>query len=454
MTGKQDLIAQVKDAVWEEVLQVWGISGQETEQLRELGLHSGLADTDPILFRALVAERRREQETLNLIASENHVTMNVLLAQGSILTNKYAEGYPGSKYYGGCDFANVAERLAVERACHLFDADHANVQPHSGSQANAAAYLVLLKPGDKVLAMRLDHGGHLTHGVHLNFSGQYYNFVHYGVTPDTERIDYGEVARLAREHRPRLIVAGASAYPRFIEFRTLREIADEVGSYLVVDIAHVAGLIAAKVHPSPIPYCEVVTGTTHKTLRGPRGGLILCKKQFAQAVDRAVFPGLQGGPLMHIVAAKAVALREAMAPEFTRYGQKIVENAKVLAETMQEEGFRLVSGGTDNHLMLVDLRPLGLTGDVAEKALDAIGISVNKNLIPYDPNPPRVTSGIRLGTPALTTRRIGAGEVRQIGRIISRLLHQLGDEKLKEALRREVQELCYRFPIPIVGKRV
>ena len=454
MTTKPDLIEQVKDRLWDEVLQVWGISGQETEQLRELGINSGLAQDDPILFRMFVAERKREQETLNLIASENYVTMNVLLAQGSILTNKYAEGYPGRKYYGGCEFVNMAERLAIERACHLFGADHANVQPHCGSQANGAAYMALLKPGDTVLAMRLDHGGHLTHGLNLNFSGQYYNFVHYGVDRETERIDYGEVARLAREHRPRLIVAGASAYPRFIDFATLRETADEVGAYLMVDIAHIAGLIAAKVHPSPVPLCEVVTGTTHKTLRGPRGGFVLCRQELAEVVDRAVFPGLQGGPLMHIVAAKAVSLREAMAPDFARYGQQIVENAKVLAETLKEEGFRLVSGGTDNHLMLVDLRPLGLSGNVAEEALEEVGIAANKNLIPYDPEPPRVTSGIRLGTPAVTTRRMGPKEVRHIGRMISRVLHHLDDENLKEQVRREVYDLCYHFPVPIMAKRV
>jgi len=454
LAGREDWSERVKETLWQETRQVWGVSEQEAEGLNEAGHWSGLAEVDPDLFRVFVEERKRQQETLELIASENYVDLSVLLAQGSILTNKYAEGYPGRRYYGGCRFVDVAERLAIERARRLFKAEHANVQPHSGSQANAAAYMALLNPGDTVLAMRLDHGGHLTHGHKLSFSGQFYHFVHYGVDRETERINYDEVARLAHEHKPRLILAGASAYPRFIDFARLREIADEVGAYLMVDMAHIAGLVAAEVHPSPIPYCDVVTTTTHKTLRGPRGGMILCKEELAQAIDRAVFPGIQGGPLMHIIAAKAVALRGAMRPEFTRYARRIVENAKTLGETLQEEGFRLVSGGTDNHLLLVDLRPLELTGNVAEKALEAAGIAVNKNLIPYDPKPPKVTSGIRVGTPAVTTRGMGPTEMQQIGRMISRLLHHLGDEKVRENVRQEVQDLCHRFPVPIMGQRI
>jgi len=441
-------------AIWKEVREIWGVSAQEAERLACQGLLTGLAHSDPILYRMFVAERKRQQETLELIASENYVSLEVLETQGSLLTNKYAEGYPGKRYYGGCYFVNIAERLAIERACDLFKAEHANVQPHSGSQANAAAYLALLKPGETVLAMRLDHGGHLTHGHQLNFSGQLYNFVHYGVSRETECIDYDEVARLAHEHRPRVILAGASAYPRIIDFPRLREIADEVGAYLMVDMAHIAGLVAAGVHPSPIPYAQVVTTTTHKTLRGPRGGMILCCKELADDIDRAVFPGTQGGPLMHVIAAKAVALREAMRPEFSEYAQQVVTNAQTLAEALHEEGFRLVSGGTDNHLLLVDLRSVGVTGNVAEEVLETAGIAVNKNLIPYDPQPPRVTSGIRIGTPAATTRGMGPAQMRQIARLISRLLHNVDDEAVREEVRAEVRELCHRFPVPIVGIRI
>ncbi|MDY7039269.1 MAG: serine hydroxymethyltransferase [Chloroflexota bacterium] len=443
-----------RQAIWQEVREMWGVSVQEAEQLACQGLLTGLAHSDPILYRMFVAERRRQQETLELIASENYVSLEVLETQGSLLTNKYAEGYPGKRYYGGCYFVNIAERLAVERARDLFQAEHANVQSHSGSQANAAAYLALLKPGETVLSMRLDHGGHLTHGHQLNFSGQLYKFVHYGVSAETECIDYDEVARLSREHRPRVILAGASAYPRTINFPRLREIADEAGAYLMVDMAHIAGLVAAGVHPSPIPYAQVVTTTTHKTLRGPRGGMILCCEELADDIDRAVFPGTQGGPLMHVIAAKAVALREAMRPEFSEYAHQIVINAQVLAETLQKEGFRLVSGGTDNHLMMVDLRSVGVTGSVAEEALETVGIAVNKNLIPYDPQPPRVASGIRIGTPAATTRGMGPPQMRQVAHLISRMLHNVDDGSVHDEVRDEVRDLCHRFPVPIVGVRV
>jgi len=452
--SREGLSEAAQESIWGEVQQMWGISSKEARQMAEMGLFTGLANSDPILFRMFVAERERQQGTLELIASENYVSLDVLLAQGSILTNKYAEGYPGKRYYGGCYFVNVAERLAIERACNLFGAEHANVQPHSGSQANAAAYLALLEPGETVLAMRLDHGGHLTHGHKLSFSGQMYHFVHYGVSRETERIDYDEVAHLARKHLPKVILAGASAYPRVIDFPRLREIADQVNAYLMVDMAHIAGLVAAKVHPSPVPYCDVVTTTTHKTLRGPRAGLILCKDEMGPAIDRAVFPGIQGGPLMHIIAAKAVALREAMSPAFMNYAHQIVENAQVMGETLLEEGFRLVSGGTDNHLLLVDLRSIDVTGKAAEEILETVGIAVNKNLIPYDPQPPKVTSGIRVGTPAATTRGMGPEQMRQIARMISRLLHNLGDKAIQVDVKGEVRELCSRFPVPIAGKRI
>ena len=452
---REGMSERAREAIWEEVRQIWGVSAQEARQMGQMGLFTGLANSDPILFRMFVAERERQQGTLELIASENYVGLDVLLAQGSILTNKYAEGYPSRRYYGGCYFVNVAERLAIERACDLFGAEHANVQPHSGSQANAAAYLALLKPGETVLGMRLDHGGHLTHGHPLSFSGQLYHFVHYGVDRETERVDYDEVSRLAREHRPRLILAGASAYPREIDFPRLRQIADEVGAYLMVDMAHIAGLVAAGVHPSPVPYADVVTTTTHKTLRGPRGGMILCKGELASAIDRAVFPGVQGGPLMHIIAAKAVALRQAMSPAFADYARQIVENAKAMGKALQqEEGLRLVSGGTDNHLLLVDLRAVGVTGKVAEETLETAGIAVNKNLIPYDPQPAKVTSGIRIGTPAAPTRGMGPAEMRQIARMIGRLLHDVDDRALQTEVREQVTDLCCRFPVPIVGKRI
>ncbi len=407
-----------------------------------------LAEQDPEVFEAIELERRRQIEGIELIASENYVSPAVLAAMGSVLTNKYAEGKPGRRYYGGCEFIDVVERLAIERAKQLFGAEHVNVQPHAGTQANLAAYLALLEPGDTVLAMKLDHGGHLTHGSHLNASGQLYRFVHYGVHPETEQIDYDEVARLAEEHRPKLIVAGASAYPRIIDFPRLREIADAVGAYFMVDIAHIAGLVAVGLHPSPIPYAHVVTTTTHKTLRGPRGGLIMCKAELAKAIDRAVFPGTQGGPLEHIIAAKAVALGEALRPEFKAYQQAILDNMQALADELQNQGLRLVSGGTDTHLALVDLRSVDVTGKQAETTLDKVGIHVNKNMIPYDPKPPLVASGLRVGSPACTTRGFGVEEFRQVGRWIGEVLRHIEDEVVLNRVAEEVHTLARRFPVP------
>ena len=407
-----------------------------------------IAAVDPEVAEAILQELRRQEERLELIASENYASPAVMRAQGSVLTNKYAEGLPGRRYYGGCEFVDVVERLAIERAKALFGAEHVNVQPHSGAQANAAVYFAALKPGDTVLGMNLAHGGHLTHGSSVNISGAWFNFVHYGVRPDTELIDYDQVAELARRHRPKLIVAGASAYPRIIDFAALRRIADEVGAALMVDMAHIAGLVAAGVHPSPIPYAEYVTTTTHKTLRGPRGGIIFCRDAFAKAIDRAVFPGTQGGPLMHVIAAKAVALKEAMTPEWKAYQRQVVANAQALADALMERGYRLVSGGTDNHLMLVDVqRSRGLTGKQAEQALDAAGITVNKNAIPFDPHPPTVASGIRIGTPAVTTRGMGPNEMVQIAGLIDEVLSHPDDEGRRERVRGEVRELCRRFPI-------
>jgi glycine hydroxymethyltransferase len=403
---------------------------------------------DPEVLAAIRWERRRQIEQVELIASENYVSPAVLAAQGSVMTNKYAEGYPKHRYYGGCEFVDIVEELAIARAKQLFGAEHANVQPHSGSQANGAAYLALLKPGDTVLAMKLSHGGHLTHGAPFNFSGQMYHFVHYGVAPDTETLDYDEIGRLADAHRPRLILAGASAYSRVIDFEQMRSIADRVGAYLMVDMAHIAGLVAAGLHPSPVPYADVVTTTTHKTLRGPRAGLILCRSQHAAAVDKAVFPGMQGGPLMHIVAAKAVALAEALRPEFRVYARAIVDNARVLAESLAAGGLRLVSGGTDNHLMLVDVRSAGINGAEAEMALHRAGITVNKNMIPFDPSPPRITSGIRLGTPAVTTRGFRKAEIELVAECILRAVQNPGDESVSLHLRQQTYELCMRFPVP------
>ena len=402
---------------------------------------------DPEVAEAIEKEERRQMEKLELIASENFVSRAVMAAQGCVMTNKYAEGYPGRRYYGGCEFVDIAESLAIERAKKLFGAEHANVQPHSGAQANSAVYFAFLKPGDTVLGMNLSHGGHLTHGSPVNISGTYYRFVSYGVDEKTETINYDEVARLAREHRPRLIVAGASAYPRVIDFARFAEIARETGAMLMVDMAHIAGLVAAGLHPSPVPYAEVVTTTTHKTLRGPRGGMILCRGEFAAAIDRAVFPGTQGGPLMHVIAAKAVCLKEALGEEFRRYQEQIVKNAQALAEGLKKRGFRLVSGGTDNHLMLVDLRPQNLTGKVAEKLLDEVRITVNKNTIPFDPQGPMVTSGIRLGTPALTSRGMKEAEMEIVAEAISLVLHAPEDQAVHERVRGMVKELCDRFPL-------
>jgi len=406
-----------------------------------------LAKVDPELAQVIENETRRQGDKIELIASENFVSEAVLAAQGSVLTNKYAEGYPGKRYYGGCEFVDVAENLAIERAKKLFGADHANVQPHSGASANTAVYLAVLKPGDTVLGMSLAHGGHLTHGSPVNLSGLYYNFVSYGVTRETETIDYDEVRKLALEHKPKLMVAGASAYPRVIDFKRLREIADEAGCPLMVDMAHIAGLVAVGLHPSPVPYAQFVTTTTHKTLRGPRGGMILCQADYAKAVDKAIFPGLQGGPLMHVIAAKAVAFHEALQPEFKGYQEQVLRNAQALAAALTAKGFRLVSGGTDNHLMLVDTRNVGLTGKVAEKALDDIGITVNKNAIPFDPEKPFVTSGLRLGTPATTTRGFKEADYQEVAEIMYWTLTHLEDEKALAEAKTRVCKLTDKYPL-------
>jgi glycine hydroxymethyltransferase len=406
-----------------------------------------LPQQDPQVFEAIQNELKRQQSKIELIASENFVSRAVMEAQGSVLTNKYAEGYPGRRYYGGCEYVDVVEDLARERAKKLFGAEHANVQPHSGAQANMAVYFTVLEHGDTVLGMNLSHGGHLTHGSPVNFSGIQYNFVEYGVDPETHVIDYDDVLEKARIHKPKLIVAGASAYPRIIDFKRFREIADEVGAYLMVDMAHIAGLVAAGLHPNPVPYAHFVTTTTHKTLRGPRGGMILCKEEFAKQIDKAIFPGIQGGPLMHVIAAKAVALGEALQDSFKTYAQNIVNNAKRLAEALKKEGFTLVSGGTDNHLLLIDLRSLGLTGKVAEKVLDEVGITVNKNTIPYDPESPFVTSGIRIGTAAVTTRGFGLEEMDEIASIISLTLKNHEDEAKLEEARKRVAALTEKFPL-------
>ena len=406
-----------------------------------------LADTDPDIARALQDERHRQNSGLELIASENFVSQAVLEAAGSVLTNKYAEGYPGKRYYGGCEFVDVAESLAIARAKELFGAEHANVQPHSGAQANMAVYFTLLKPGDTVLGMNLSHGGHLTHGHPLNFSGKLYTIVPYGVRKDDERIDYEELERLAHEHKPKMIMVGASAYPRTIDFERIGKVGRDTGSPVVTDMAHIAGLVAARVHPSPIPHSDFVTTTTHKTLRGPRGGLILSRSSYAKDLDRSLFPGIQGGPLMHIIAAKAVCLKEAMEPGFVEYQRQIVANAKRLASALSAAGFRLVSGGTDNHLMLVDVFSKGLTGKVAEAALNKAGITVNKNAIPFDTNPPMVASGIRIGTPAITSRGMGEGDMDTIAEMIARALASPADDAVLTAVRSEVEALCRRFPL-------
>ncbi|MBU5214598.1 serine hydroxymethyltransferase [Heyndrickxia oleronia] len=408
---------------------------------------SKIAGQDKEVYLAIQDELKRQQSKIELIASENFVSEAVMEAQGSVLTNKYAEGYPGRRYYGGCEYVDVVEDLARDRAKEIFGAEHVNVQPHSGAQANMAVYFTVLEPGDTVLGMNLSHGGHLTHGSPVNFSGVQYNFVEYGVDEQTHMIDYEDVLRKAREHKPKLIVAGASAYPRVIDFKKFREIADEIGAYLMVDMAHIAGLVAAGLHPSPVPHADFVTTTTHKTLRGPRGGMILCKEEFAKKIDKSIFPGIQGGPLMHVIAAKAVAFGEALQDSFKEYSQQVINNSKQLGASLMKEGLNLVSNGTDNHLLLVDLRSLGLTGKVAEKVLDDIGITVNKNTIPFDPESPFVTSGIRIGTAAVTSRGFGIDEMDEIASIIGDTLKNYeNDGKLEEA-RKRVAALTEKFPL-------
>ena len=406
-----------------------------------------LARTDPEVAEAVRSETQRQGNQLEMIASENFVSDPVLEALGSVMTNNYAEGLPRKRYYGGCEFVDVAESLAIARAKQIFGADHANVQPHSGAQANTAVYMTVCKPGDTILGMNLSHGGHLTHGHPLNFSGKYFNVVAYGVRQEDERIDYDAIASLAQEHRPKLIVVGASAYPRTIDFTAVRRAADAAGALVMADIAHIAGLVAAGLHPSPVPYCEFVTTTTHKTLRGPRGGLILCKEAWAKEIDKAVFPGVQVGPLMHVIAAKAVAFKEALTPEWRAYQGQVVANAAALAAALQGEGWRLVSGGTDNHLLLVDVFAKGITGKVAEKALDRAGITANKNTIPFDTNSPMVASGIRLGTPALTTRGMKEPEMQQVARLVSRALRAVENETQLAEVKRDVRKLCDSFPL-------
>jgi glycine hydroxymethyltransferase len=407
-----------------------------------------LKSADPGVWQAIHDERRRQQDGLEMIASENYTSPAVMAAQGSVLTNKYAEGLPGRRYYGGCEFVDVVERLAIERVCRIFAAPKANVQSHSGAQANMAVYFACMLPGDTLLAMDLAHGGHLTHGMHLNFSGKLYKVVGYGVRQDTERIDFDQVAKLAREHKPRLIVAGASAYPREIDFAQFASIAREVGALFMVDMAHIAGLVAAEQHMNPVGFADFVTSTTHKTLRGPRGGFVLCKEDWIKQVNSAVFPGLQGGPLMHVIAAKAVGFGEVLRPEFKGYASQVIANARTLAHELQERGFRLVSGGTDNHMLLVDVASRGVTGKLAEEALDAAGITINKNKIPFDPRPPLDPSGIRVGTPALTTRCMREPEMRAIAGWIGQVLAAPDDKKLQDRIRGQVREMGQAFPAP------
>jgi len=409
-------------------------------------LEETVRQTDPQLAEALVAERQRQNHGLELIASENFVSEAVLAAMGSVMTNKYAEGYPGKRYYGGCEFVDVAEELARQRAKQLFGCEHVNVQPHSGAQANMAVYLAVLQPQDVFFGMDLTHGGHLTHGHPLNFSGKTFTVVPYGVRRDTETIDYDLLRDLAKQHRPKLIVCGASAYPRIIDFAHIAEIAHEVGAYVMADIAHIAGMVATGFHPSPVPCCEFVTTTTHKTLRGPRGGMVMCKAEFAEALDKAVFPGVQGGPLMHVIAAKAVAFAEALTPAYKDYIARVLENAKVLCQELQSLGWRMVSGGTDNHLMLLDLGPDGISGKKAEERLGRAGITVNKNTVPFDTRKPYIASGIRIGTPAVTTRGMGPEEMRHIARLIDRVLRS-EDEAVWEKVRQEVEALTRAFPL-------
>ena len=406
-----------------------------------------LAATDPEIYEVYTGERRRQEEGIELIASENVVAPAVLAALGSVLTNKYAEGYPGARYYGGCEVVDVAENIARDRAKAIFGCDHVNVQPHSGSQANMAVYLSVLQPGDTILAMNLSHGGHLTHGAPVNFSGRLYNFVSYGVSRETGRIDMDDVERQAMEHKPKMIVCGASAYPREIDAEAFHRIAKKVGAYLMFDIAHIAGLVAAKLHKDPVPWCDFVTTTTHKTLRGPRGGMVMCKEEFAKALDKAIFPGMQGGPLMHVIAAKAVALKLAAEPSFAVYQRQTLANSKALAEALVGYGFQLVSGGTDNHLMLIDLRSKKLTGKALEHALNEAGLTVNKNAVPFDTEKPTITSGIRIGTPAVTTRGFREPEMNRIAEWIDRISKDVENESLIKTVRAEVRELCAKFPV-------
>jgi glycine hydroxymethyltransferase len=410
-------------------------------------MYRPIYESDPQIAAAIDNETRRQHEGLELIASENFVSEAVLEAAGSVFTNKYAEGYPGKRYYGGCEFADVVENLARDRAKKLFGAEHANVQPHAGSQANMEAYAAVLQPGDTILGLNLAHGGHLTHGHHLNFSGKTYKVVPYGVTKETETIDYDALEELAERERPKLIIGGGSAYPRIIDFVRMRQIADKVGALFLVDMAHFAGLVAGGAHPSPVPHAHIVTSTTHKTLRGPRAGMILSKAEFAAAIDKVVFPGMQGGPLMHIIAAKAICFQEALQPEFRDYAKQVVANAKVLAETLAAEGFRIISGGTDTHVMLIDVFSKGMLGSEAEKALGEAGITVNKNAIPFDVNPPMKPSGIRVGTPALTTRGMKEAEMRQVGRWIAEALLQRTDAAVLARVRKQVLDLCEAFPL-------
>jgi len=407
---------------------------------------SFLKEVDPEIWNLIQKEIDRQEYQLEMIASENLADMAIMEAEGSCLMNKYAEGYPFSRYYGGCENVDEVEKLAIERVKLLFGAEHANVQPHSGTQANMAVYFAILNPGDTILSMNLSHGGHLSHGAEVNFSGKFYKIVHYGVSRETEMIDYEEVRAIALEHKPKLIIAGASAYPRIIDFEAFFKIAQEVGAYLMVDMAHIAGLIAAGVHPSPVPYADFVTSTTHKTLRGPRGGFILCKEKYAKIIDKTVFPGIQGGPHMNIIAAKAVCFKEALQPEFRSYQQQVVKNAKVIAEVFKNEGFRVISGGTDTHLVLVDVSIKGLTGAEAEKILEEAGITVNKNSIPFDTRPPRITSGIRIGTPAITTRGLKETEVEEVAHYMCEVLKNPDKEDLRKKIREKIREICKKFP--------
>lgn len=416
-------------------------------RLERISLMKHLPEQDAQVFKAIQLERKRQQDKIELIASENFVSEAVMEAQGSVLTNKYAEGYPGKRYYGGCEHVDVVEDIARDRAKEIFGAEYVNVQPHSGAQANMAVYFTILEHGDTVLGMNLSHGGHLTHGSPVNFSGVQYNFVEYGVDKETQHIDYQDVLEKAREHKPKLIVAGASAYPRQIDFKKFREIADEVGAYFMVDMAHIAGLVAAGLHPNPVPYADFVTTTTHKTLRGPRGGMILCREEFGKKIDKSIFPGIQGGPLMHVISAKAVSFGEVLNGDFKTYAQNVIDNAKQLAETLLSEDIQLVSGGTDNHLVLIDLRSLGITGKIAENVLDEIGITVNKNAIPYDPEKPFVTSGVRVGTAAVTSRGFDQEAMKEVGSIIALALKHHEDEAKLEEAKKRVSDLTVRFPL-------